>query len=38
MDELMRQRWIVALSWEKWWSEGWIGPHVPPWTARTFPA
>jgi hypothetical protein len=27
----------IALSWEHWWSVGWIGPHVPPWTARTFP-
>lgn len=27
----------AALNWESWWREGWIGPHVPPWIARTFP-
>jgi hypothetical protein len=29
--------WAAIWSWEGWWAEGWVGPHVPPLTARTFP-
>ena len=37
MSDEQRRGWMLMLEWEAWWSEGWIGPHVPPWTARTWP-